>query len=66
MMTLITLADWKALSPRQQGYILYMQEEHLGSELKGQNNPYAQGTKEHDQFVAGSQAAVNAVMDMEE
>jgi hypothetical protein len=44
---LITLARYRRLNPRAQGYAVYMQAELPGSELKGLKNPYPKGTPKH-------------------
>lgn len=62
---LITLAEWKALTPFEQGYALYMQEDLPGSELKGQPCPYPEGSTEREAFQGGSRRAMFAVMDEE-
>ncbi len=61
-----TLARWKMRSPRQQGYLLYMQAHWPGSELRDQRNPYVRHTPEHTAFVAGETAAVLEAQDSEE
>lgn len=63
---LITLAEWKALTPFEQGYVLYLQEELPGSELKGQPCPYPADSPEYGEFQKGSMRATLAVMDGEE
>jgi hypothetical protein len=65
-MTLMTLAAWRRLSPMGQGYVLYMEEEHPGSELKGQECPYAPGSSEYLAFQEGQRRAVLAAQDSEE
>ena len=53
-MSLVTHKQFKKMTPRQQGYYSYMQAEWPGSELKShQDNPYADGSMEHREFIAG-------------
>ncbi len=63
---LVTLEHWKKLSPRQQGYFVYMQAELPGSELKGQKCPYDKSTPEFRWYVEGGEYAVRVMTDMEE
>jgi hypothetical protein len=63
---LFTLAEWQKLSPRAQGYVLYMESEWPGSELKGHTCPYAIGSADHAEFSEGERRAVQAAMDSEE
>lgn len=65
-MKLVTKGQWDNLSPKSQGYIMYMQAELPGSELKGVTNPYFTHTKQHRDFYEGEQQAVIDVMDGEE
>lgn len=63
---LVAKAEWDAVKPYDQGYILYMQEDLPGSELKGLTNPYALGTKENKLFNEGNFQAMLDVQDGEE
>lgn len=63
---LTTLAEWRDLDPRSQGYVLYMEAEHTGSELKGQKCPYNTFSAAYQQFKAGQLAAVLQAQDSEE
>lgn len=65
-MELITLKQWLAHDPRVQGYVLYMQAEHEGSELEGQTCPYAVGTQERAEWDKGTAMAVQDAQDSEE
>ncbi len=67
MSDLITLDAYKRLTPQQQGYVIYMQAEHPGSELKMyQENPYPTGSSEHMQWYDGQRMAVQVAQDSEE
>lgn len=61
---LITLEEWKQLTPRSQGYVHYMQAEHEGSELP-KESPYSEGSKEAEAFNAGAFAAMLEAQDSE-
>lgn len=63
---LLTLAEWRLLQPLTQGYAIYMQAEHPGSELKGQKNPYPEGSAEYNAFEEGVRRAVLEVQDGDE
>jgi hypothetical protein len=63
---LITKADWLELKPWEQGYVLYMQAAHPGSELKDLDNPYPHNSEEWVKFEEGQQCALNDVVDGEE
>lgn len=63
---LISLAEWRKMPPKTQGYALYMQAELPNSELKNQTNPYPEGSAAHRTFEAGVQAAVREAQDSEE
>ena len=63
---LTTLAEWRELKPRTQGYVLYMEAEHEGSELKGQTCPYEKGTPERAEWDRGQAMAVQFAQDSEE
>jgi hypothetical protein len=65
-MKLITKAEWDQMEPRAQGYVLYMESEHPGSELKGLGNPYNQGSRMADLFNEGERVAVLEAQDSEE
>jgi len=66
MKALYTLEEWQTIPPVARGYVLYMQAELPGSELKGQTNPYAAGTANHELFRTGERRAVLEVQDGEE
>jgi hypothetical protein len=61
-----TLAEWNEMTPRSQGYVLYMESEWPGSELKGIKNPYAKGSMEDIMFRDGETRGVLAAQDSEE
>lgn len=63
---LITLAEWKALSPLQQGYALYTQCSWPTSELAKLKNPYAAGTSAYRAFCDGEHRAMLSAQDGEE
>lgn len=65
-MKLITKAEWDCMTPYAQGYCLYMQEEHPGSELKGLRCPYADGSLDALSFADGECAAMLEAQDSEE
>lgn len=65
-MTLFTKEHWDKMSPKSQGYILYLQQELPGSELKGVTNPYFEHTKQYKDFCEGELQAVLEVQDGEE
>ena len=54
------------LNPKSQGYVLYMQEEWPGSELKGLSNPYRKDSKEWKAFEEGERIACLDAQDSEE
>ena len=57
-MRLITKAEYDKLTPRQQGYIQYMQGEWPGSKLKYCHNSYPEGSAEYLSFIAGQMDGV--------
>ena len=61
---LYTLKEFLTLDPGQQGYVLYMQEELPGSELKGWKHSYT--GKDKEAFVRGGQLAVMQVQDTDD
>ncbi len=63
---LISLEEYKTLTPREQGYVVYLQADLPGSELKGLENPYPEGTIPHQQWEGGAFMAVLEVQDSEE
>ena len=63
---LFTKSEWDALKPYEQGYVLYMQEELPGSELKGVKCPYVPPSEENKRFDEGSFKAMLDVQDGEE
>jgi hypothetical protein len=65
-MKIITKEAWEKLSPRSKGYVLYMQGELPGSELKGLNNPYRKGSANAVKFEEGERIAVLEAQDSED
>jgi hypothetical protein len=65
-MKLVTKAEWETMNPYSQGYVLYLQEELPGSELKGVPCPYDPHSKEEKEFSEGSFKAMLDVQDGEE
>ena len=63
---IVTKSEWTALKPYAQGYILYMQEELPGSELKGLKNPYKPTSPASQLFDEGNFQAMLDVQDGEE
>lgn len=61
---LVTLEQLKAMTPYSQGYVIYMQAELPGSELKHhQLNPFEVNSKEWLQWNKGQCQAIIAVLD---
>ncbi len=66
-MSLITLEQYAKLNPRSQGYAVYMQGAHDGSELQGiKKNPYPEGSSDHAEWDKGQMIAVLEAQDSEE
>lgn len=65
-MKMMTKAEWDRMSPKSKGYVMYLQAELPGSELKGVSNPYFEHTKQHKDFNEGEQMAMLEVQDGEE
>lgn len=63
---LVTLVEWRKLSPDMQGFVLYMQSSHEGSELARQHNPYPRGSEKDLAFREGERRAVLVAQDSEE
>jgi DNA-directed RNA polymerase subunit RPC12/RpoP len=63
---LISLAEWKQLSPFEQGFAHYMQASWPTSELKGAKNPYATHSLKWSAFQLGAERAMLGVQDGEE
>ena len=63
---LVTLEEWRKLSPFGQGYAYYMQASWGTSALQGEKNPYVEGSTEWTAFRQGEQRAVLDVQDGEE
>ena len=63
---LTTFEEYEALPPFEQGFIVYMEEEQPGSELKGQENPYPAGSSEDRQWRSGQLHATLLAQDSEE
>lgn len=63
-MTLISKKEFELLTPFEQGFVIYMQAEHKGSELKDIKCPYPVSTPNYEEFVNGERMAVLQVQDM--
>lgn len=63
---LVTKERWLKLSPKSQGYVLYMQSELPESELKGLGNPYAAFMRAHRDFQDGENEAILEAQDADE
>ena len=63
---LISRDEWRKLSPREQGYLLYMQSSWPTSELAGEKNPHAEGARAHAEFCEGERRAMITAQDSEE
>lgn len=63
---LITLAEWKKLSPSGQGYALYMQASWPTSPIANEKNPYPEGSAKWQAFCDGEQRAAMDAQDGEE
>lgn len=63
---LITLEEWKRLTPFRQGYASYMQGGWPTSEIADEKNPHAEGSSEWTAFQQGEQRAMLDVQDGEE
>ncbi len=63
---LTTLQEYNQMPPESQGYVVYMEAEHPGSELKGQMNSYGHGTQAWNEWNAGNRAAMLEAQDGEE
>lgn len=63
---LTTRAEWDTFTPFNQGFILYMEEEWPGSELKGLVNPYPKDSDKYRQFCDGQMRAYISVLDTAE
>lgn len=67
MARLITLAEYQTLNPFQQGYVVYMQAEHEGSELKEhQKCPYPPDSDESEKWHRGQKLGIREAQDSEE
>lgn len=66
MSQLVTLARYNTLTPEQQGYCVYMQSSHEGSELHGQTNPYPADSAEDVAWKRGELIGVLEAQDSEE
>ena len=63
---LVTLKAWRKLEPFRQGYVFYAQASWQTSELKGEKNPYAEGTAQWTAFREGEHRAMLDAQDGEE
>ena len=66
-MDLVALEEYEKLTPRQQGYVVYLQAELPGSGLRGhQGNPYPPGSRGATEWDRGARVACLQVQDAEE
>ena len=65
-MKLVTKEQWSKMSPKTQGYLVYMQANLPSSELAGLTNPYFGHTKAYRDFCEGEREAVLEAQDGEE
>lgn len=63
---LTTFAEYVQLHPREQGFVVYMEAEIPGSELKNQRCPYVEGTWECEAWKQGEAFGVQVAQDSEE
>ena len=64
---LTTYQEYLKLKPQEQGFVVYMEVELPGSELKEhQKCPYPLGSRERKQWEYGQQLGVQAAQDSEE
>lgn len=63
---LVTLTEWRALPPFQQGSVLYAQGSWPRSEIGDQTNPHPKGSAAWTAFRQGEQRAMLAAQDGEE
>lgn len=63
---LVTLKEYKQMTPFEQGYAVYMQAAYHGSELKDERNPYTTGTASWRSWNLGNERAMIAAQDCEE
>lgn len=63
---LTTRSEYDALRPTQQGFAVYMQGAHSGSELAGLTNPYPEGSQDRKEWSQGQFQGVLAAQDSEE
>jgi hypothetical protein len=61
-----TLAEWKAMTPYQKGFVIYMEAAHPGSPLRGQRCPYEAGTPDYASYQEGQRQAAMLAQDSEE
>ena len=63
---LVSREAWQKLEPLRQGYVFYAQASWWTSELKGEKNPYAEGTQPWTAFREGEHRAMLDAQDGEE
>lgn len=63
---LVSLAEWKKMSPFEQGALLYAQSSWPTSELARVKNPYTEGSPKWKKFKEGEQRAMLNAQDGEE
>lgn len=62
-----TRAEWDEASPHDKGFMSYWFSAWPGSEIPSEDKcPYPEGSKEHQEFHDGVNAAVIAAIDSEE
>ena len=62
----VTLAAYKLLKPRAQGFVQYWEGDQPGSGLKDETNPYPAGSADFVEWEEGQQLACQAAQDLEE
>jgi hypothetical protein len=60
------LKAWKACTPFEQGFAVYMQAAWPTSELRGQKNPYPKDSDAWSEFRRGEQRGEQVAQDGEE
>lgn len=55
---MVSMKQYKKLTPMQQGWVAYMESERPGSELKGITNLYPKDSFDYQQWQLGAERAV--------
>jgi hypothetical protein len=63
---LMTRVEYDACEALAQGFVVYMQAEHPGSELKGLHNPYPRDSENWKRWNRGQAIACQAVTDVDD